>query len=91
MKDSFAYSPFVPKEVNMYKTTLKIEGMMCGMCEAHVSDTIRKAVPSAKKVKVSRLKKEATFISDKPVDADVLGKAIKDTGYDFRGCESALM
>ena len=47
----------------MYRTTVKIDGMMCGMCEAHVSDAIRKAVPSAKKVKASRVKKEATFIS----------------------------
>ena len=29
----------------MYKTTLKIDGMMCGMCESHINDTIRKAVP----------------------------------------------
>ena len=25
----------------MIETTLKIDGMMCGMCEAHVSDVIR--------------------------------------------------
>ena len=42
----------------MIRTTVKIEGMMCGMCEAHICDTIRKAVPSAKKVKASRAKKE---------------------------------
>ena len=29
----------------MFKTTIKVDGMMCGMCEAHVSDAIRKAVP----------------------------------------------
>ena len=34
----------------MIKTTLKIDGMMCGMCEAHIKDTIRKAVPDADKV-----------------------------------------
>ena len=28
------------KEVNdMIKTTMKIDGMMCGMCEAHICDT----------------------------------------------------
>ena len=32
----------------MVKTTLQIDGMMCGMCEAHICDTIRKAVPKAK-------------------------------------------
>ena len=61
---------------------------MCGMCEAHISDVIRKAVPTAKKVKVSRLKKKATFITDKQFDADILEKAINDIGYDYLGCES---
>ena len=37
----------------MIKTTLKIEGMMCSMCEAHINDVIRKAVPGAKKVSSS--------------------------------------
>ena len=27
----------------MVKTTLKIDGMMCGMCEAHMNDAIRAA------------------------------------------------
>ena len=27
----------------MIKTTMKIDGMMCGMCEAHICDAIRKA------------------------------------------------
>ena len=34
----------------MFKTTVGIEGMMCGMCEAHVNDAIRKAF-DVKKVK----------------------------------------
>ncbi len=74
--------------VFMYKTTVKIDGMMCGMCEAHICDAIRKVVPSAKKVKASRAKKEATFISEASVDPGVLEKVIKDTGYDFLGIES---
>ena len=28
----------------MLKVTLKIDGMMCGMCEAHVNDVVRKIV-----------------------------------------------
>ena len=72
----------------MYKTKVKIDGMMCGMCEAHVCDAIRKAVPSAKKVKASKAKKEATFISDEQIDSDLMEKTIKDTGYDFLGCLS---
>ena len=31
----------------MIKTILKIDGMMCSMCEAHICEAIRKAVPAA--------------------------------------------
>ena len=73
----------------MIKTTLKIDGMMCGMCEAHISDTIRKAVPSAKKVSASRSKKEATFLTEEPVDTEMLKSAIDATGYTCLSAESA--
>lgn len=72
----------------MFKTTVMVDGMMCGMCEAHVSDAIRKAVPEAKKVKASRAKKEATFLSDEQPDSVLIEKVIKDIGYDFLGCVS---
>lgn len=70
------------KEVeNMLKTTLKIEGMMCAMCEAHICETIRKAVPNAKKVSASKAKKEASFLTEEAVDAEALRSAINATGY----------
>ena len=72
----------------MIKTTLRIEGMMCGMCEAHICDTIRRAVPSAKKVKASKRKKEATFVTEETVDAESLKAAINATGYDCLDVES---
>ena len=65
----------------MTKTILKIEGMMCGMCEAHVCDVLRKAVPSAKKVTASRSKGEASFMTEEPVDIEALKAAIGTTGY----------
>ena len=73
----------------MVKTTLHIEGMMCGMCEAHVCDAIRKAVPSAKKVSASRSKGEASFLTDEAVDAERLKAAIDSTGYTCLGVDSA--
>ena len=73
----------------MIKTTMKIEGMMCGMCEAHVCDAIRKAVPSAKKVSASRGKKEASFLTEEAVDAERLKAAVDATGYTCLGIESA--
>lgn len=72
----------------MIKVTVKIKGMMCGMCEAHICDTIRKDFPNAKKVKASRTRNEASFLTDEPVDAAKLEKAITDTGYTFLSVES---
>ncbi len=72
----------------MIKTTVKIDGMMCGMCEAHISDTIRKAFPDAKKVSASRKTGEATFLTENNVDAQTLEAAIENTGYQFISCSS---
>ena len=43
----------------MWKYTVQVNGMMCGMCESHVNDAVRKAFP-VKKVTSSRSKKETT-------------------------------
>ncbi len=67
----------------MEKITVKIDGMMCGMCEAHIADTIRAAFPSAKKVRASRAHGEAEFLIDGGLDKAKLKKAIADTGYTF--------
>ena len=65
----------------MNKVRVKIEGMTCGMCEAHICDVIRRTLPSAKKVKASKARGEATFITEADVDESELKKAIADTGY----------
>lgn len=65
----------------MVKTTLKIEGMMCGMCETHINETIRKAVPGASKVKSSHTKGESSFVSEKEPDEAKLREAVANTGY----------
>ena len=67
----------------MKKIKVKIDGMMCGMCEAHICDTIRRAFPDAKKVSASRKSGEATFLYDGVPDEEALKKAIADTGYTF--------
>lgn len=67
----------------MYKVTAKMEGMMCGMCEAHVADAIRKAFPDAKKVSASRKHGEVTFLSEREIDREKFKQAIQETGYTF--------
>ena len=73
----------------MFKTTLKIEGMSCGMCEAHICDTIRKAVPGAKKVAASHGKGRASFLSENKVPETQLKAAIDATGYTCLSVETA--
>ena len=51
----------------MYETKVKIDGMMCGMCESHINDAIRNAF-SVKKVSASHGKGEADIISEEPID-----------------------
>ena len=73
----------------MLKTTLKIDGMMCSMCEAHIQEVIRKSVPGAKKVSASHSKGEASFLSEEAPDAAALKAAIDAMGYTCLGVESA--
>lgn len=64
----------------MIKTTLKIDGMMCGMCESHINDAIRRTFP-AKKVTSSHKKGETTILSDEALDEASLKRVIAATGY----------
>ncbi|MBR1432689.1 ATPase P [Ruminococcus sp.] len=64
----------------MVKTTMKIDGMMCGMCEAHVNDAIRAAV-SPKKVNSSHSKGITEIISESELDSAVLREAVEKDGY----------
>ena len=64
----------------MIKTTLKIDGMMCGMCESHVNDTIRQNF-KVKKVTSSHLKGITEIISESTLDETMLREAVGKTGY----------
>lgn len=72
----------------MYKTTIKIEGMACGMCEAHINDAIRKSFPAAQKVKSSHTKGAASFLLDTPTSEEQLRPLIDATGYTFVSSKS---
>ena len=64
----------------MLKYTLKIDGMMCGMCEAHINEAVRAAF-NVKKVSSSHTKGETVIITDAPLDKEKLAEAIEATGY----------
>ena len=65
----------------MWKYTIQVDGMMCGMCESHVNDAVRRAFP-VKKVTSSRSRNETTVIAEAELDETALGAAISATGYD---------
>ena len=71
----------------MIKITLNIEGMACGMCEAHINDVIRKIFP-VKKVTSSHKKGITEIIAEEEPDRDALQKIITDTGYTLASMQS---
>lgn len=70
------------------RVVVRIGGMMCGMCEAHIKDAIRESVPEAKHVSASAGRGEAEFtldISNNQPAAELLTKLhekIDPLGYD---------
>ena len=66
----------------MVTTTLQIDGMMCGMCEAHINDAIRRNF-SVRKVKSSKRRGETVIVSEEPLDAQALRSVIRESGYEL--------
>lgn len=74
--------------IRMLKITMGIDGMMCGMCESHINDAIRREF-KIKKVTSSHTKKQAVILTEKPLDEDKLRKVIDDTGYKVMSIETS--
>ena len=66
------------------RTTIRIEGMMCGMCEAHINDAIRKNF-DIEKVSSSHEKGEAVVISAHEINMDRAANIIAEEGYTVSG------
>ena len=64
----------------MIQTTVKVSGMACSMCEAHINDAIRAAF-SVEKVSSSHSKGETVILSKEPLGENALRAAINATGY----------
>ena len=76
-----ASAAVIPEEdkTRLIQTRVGVEGMMCGMCEAHVNDAVRKAIP-VKKVSSSHAKGETLIITEGVPDAAKIRQAIDATG-----------
>lgn len=64
----------------MIQITIDVDGMMCGMCESHINDIIRKSF-QIKKVTSSHAKGTTVIITENDISDDLLRKSINDTGY----------
>ena len=64
----------------MIKTTAKIDGMMCGHCEAHVNDAVRASF-NVKKVTSSHTKGETVIIAEDAISEAALADTLASTGY----------
>lgn len=71
----------------MIKTTLKIDGMMCGMCESHINDAIRNSF-DVKKVNSFHTKGETVIVSKEALDEDEIKSVIDKTGYELKSVSS---
>ena len=65
----------------MIETTVEVRGMMCGMCESHVNDAIRAALP-VRRVTSSHAKGRTVIESERALDERALRRAIEATGYE---------
>ena len=68
------------KEETSMEKTMKIEGMMCGHCEARVKKCLE-ALPGVEKAEVSHVSGTAVLTLSAPVDDALLKKTVEDQGY----------
>ena len=64
----------------MVRITVGIEGMACGMCEAHINEAVRNAF-QVKKVTSSHTKKQTVILAEQDIPEQVLENVIAKAGY----------
>ena len=67
----------------MLKITVQVDGMICGMCESHVNDAVRKTF-QVKKVTSSHSKGQTVILTENDIDEGTLRSAIGATGYEVK-------
>ena len=71
----------------MIRTTVSIDGMTCGMCEAHINDCIRANFP-VKSVSSSHKKGETVIFLEAAPEVSRLREVIGKTGYTVTSVQS---
>lgn len=85
-KKSDAEAPEVKTEDNTMKKTLKVEGMMCGHCEARVKKALE-ALPEVDEAVVSHEAGTAIVTLNAEVSDDVLKNAVEAQDYKVTGIQ----
>ena len=85
-KKSDAEAPEVKTEANPMKKTLKVEGMMCGHCEARVKKALE-ALPEVDEAVVSHEAGTAIVTLNAEVADDVLKNAVEAQDYKVTGIQ----
>ena len=68
----------------MIRITVRVDGMMCGMCEAHVNDAVRRSLP-VKKVTSHHKKKITVILTEQDVEDSRIQAVITESGYTCLG------
>ena len=78
------YNKKEKEQKTMVKVTVNVEGMMCGHCEAHVNEAIKKTF-GVEDVVSSHENNTTVFTAPEKVDEDKIRQTIKDAGYEVTG------
>ncbi|MCM1186161.1 MAG: heavy-metal-associated domain-containing protein [Lachnoclostridium sp.] len=73
----------------MVRITLGVDGMACGMCEAHINDAVRNAFP-VKKVTSSHTKKQTVIIANQDIPEQELRDVVAKAGYDVVSADTEV-
>ena len=80
------YKKHKTKEFKSMTKTIKIEGMMCPHCEAHVKKALE-AIAGVENVVPSHTEKKATLTLTAPVSDEILKSTVEAQGYKVLGIE----
>lgn len=71
----------------MVRITVGIEGMACGMCEAHISEAVRSSF-KVKKETSSHTKKQTVILAEQDIPEQELKSVVVKAGYDVVSVKS---
>lgn len=66
----------------MYQYIIGVEGMACGMCEAHVNEAVRNAF-QVKKVTSSHTRKQTIMLAEQEISEQELKNVVTGVGYEL--------